>query len=170
MIETKLEREIGTQTNEVECHCLPSTDLINSARGVKFTPMWKPTEFENEQINDPDIGPVYKFLKECPAKPKWSEISMLSSETKTLINDWERLTFQDGLLCRKWESKDSHKHWLQIIVPTKYRDQILQQLHDSATGIHLGFWRTYNKIQVRFYWPKLREYINSGFKPANHVK
>ena len=159
VIETKLEREIGTQTNEVECHYLPSTESINSARGVKFTPMWKPTEFENEQINDPDIGPVYKFLKESPIKPKWSEISMLSSETKTLINDWDRLIFENSLLCRKWESKDGHKHWLQIIVPTKYRDQILQQLHDSATGGHLGFWRTYNKIQVRFYWPKLREYI-----------
>ena len=102
VIETKLEREIGTQTNEVECHCLPSTELINSATGIKFTPVWKPTEFENEQINDPDVGPVYKFLKENPVKPKWSEISMLSSETKTLINDWDQVTFQDGLLCRKW--------------------------------------------------------------------
>ena len=52
-----------------KCHCCKSAELQNEPPQVIETKLWKPTEFENEEVLDPDIGPVYKFLEENPVTP-----------------------------------------------------------------------------------------------------
>ena len=73
------------------------------------------------------------------------------------MNEWERLVMSDGLLYWQWETYDGTRCWLQLVVPTRYREPILQLL-DSATGGHQGFHKTFSQLQARYYWPKSRDY------------
>ena len=44
----------------------------------------------------------------------------------------------------------------QIVVPTKYRTEILELAHSLPMSGHLGVNKTQDRIIQHFYWPKLR--------------
>ena len=46
-----------------------------------------------------------------------------------------------------------------IVVPNHLKSKICSLYHDSITGGHMGFERTYRAILSRFYWPKMKAYI-----------
>ena len=157
-LEVKLQKEIGTQTmNDLYIPTLRGVQVVESVDSGNFDHETCET-LGQEQAKDPDIGPIYKFV-ECGEKPKWPEISHLSSESKRLIGDWHRLSIVDNILFRKWESNDGQKCWNQLVLPAKYRNSVLCHLHDSVTGGHLGLFKTLAKTQARFFWPKMRQDI-----------
>lgn len=49
---------------------------------------------------------------------------------------------RDGFLWRAYENEDGDSFTLQLVVPSKYRQQIAQELHCGATGGHLGVDKT----------------------------
>ena len=160
-LEIRLQRDIGIQVGE---------GFTEKEVGVRATQVIKCTDsgsfnsdtsrkLGQDQANDPDIGPVYRFIESGAEKPNWSTVSNLSSDSKRLVWEWGRLHIHEGILFRKWESTNGQKCWDQLILPMQYRDSVLEQLHDSVTGGHLGFYKTLVKIQARFFWPKMREDI-----------
>ncbi|XP_072142285.1 uncharacterized protein [Dermacentor andersoni] len=48
---------------------------------------------------------------------------------------------------------------LLLVVPTNLRTHVLRAMHDDSTAGHLGFTRTYNRIQGRFYWTSMQRDI-----------
>ena len=48
---------------------------------------------------------------------------------------------------------DDSQNWLQLVVPRKHREEILELLHDGAAGGCLGHEKTFSHIRERFYWP-----------------
>ena len=52
-----------------------------------------------------------------------------------------------------YESVDGTTITLQLMVPGKYHQQIVQELHRGALGGHLGADKTHAKLKERFYWP-----------------
>ena len=81
----------------------------------------------------------------------------------------------DNLYCnprnlRQFQCKDGYWYWNgRLCIPSMEDDSlievILKELHDSATGGHFGFDKTYAAISKRFYWPQMkrdiREYIRT---------
>ena len=68
---------------------------------------------------------------------------------------------QDGVLLRKWRPPEvpANEEWKvvnQIVVPPKYRKNIISLAHDNVLSGHLGVNKTHNKILQHFYWPKMR--------------
>ena len=68
---------------------------------------------------------------------------------------------QDGVLLRKWRPPEvpANEEWKvvnQIVVPPKYRKNIISLAHDNVLSGHLGVNKTHNKILLHFYWPKMR--------------
>ena len=62
---------------------------------------------------------------------------------------------------RQWEDvpgKGCNKH-LQLVVPRSSIGSVLQQLHSSPSGGHLGIFKTLEKVRSRFYWPGQRHDI-----------
>ena len=49
------------------------------------------------------------------------------------------------------------KERFRLIVPVKYRKQVLSGCHES--GGHLGMTKTFKKVAERFYWPALRNEV-----------
>lgn len=59
----------------------------------------------------------------------------------------------DGLVYRK---SDDERYEDRLVVPVKFRKQILKACHDSPLSGHCGTEKTFEKVNSRFFWPKLR--------------
>eukprot|EP00731_Ephydatia_muelleri_P034012 Em0044g32a len=76
-------------------------------------------------------------------------------------NAFGAVNVRDGVLFRQWEDvpgKGCNKH-LQLVVPRSWIGSVLQQLHSSPSGGHLGMFKTLEKVRSRFYWPGQRHDI-----------
>jgi len=117
------------------------------------------------QRDDPDIGPIVKLLKSSAGKPPWEAVALCSADTKALWHQWPRLTIQQGLLRRSFESADGKFVKWQIVWPSALRRQILEIAHGGMTSGHLSRRRTAATIQSRIYWPTwsadLNEFLHS---------
>ena len=63
---------------------------------------------------------------------------------------WDALILQDSLLCKKFIKKDGTGEYIQFIVPTAMKKEVLHQMHDSVLSGHLGCKKTKAKIIQRF--------------------
>jgi hypothetical protein len=76
--------------------------------------------------------------KEGEMRPAWSYISHTSPELKFYWSRLDSLIIVNGILCRKWESNNGNHFDLHIVLPSKLRTIVLNQLHNTVTGGHLG--------------------------------
>lgn len=75
---------------------------------------------------------------------------------------------QGGLLVRKWLSHGEDfvgQPVLQIVVPVKFRDEVLRTAHDQSG--HLGVRKTYNYILQYFFWPLLKRDVSHYIKSCH---
>ena len=140
---------------------------MNPARAASIFPFWTLEDMVHAQKKDPDIGPIVHLLQQSSEKPSWENVSHMSPESKILLVDWDRLVVHEGMLYRKWLHENGRIHWFQLALPQKYRDDVLRQLHDSATAGRAGAHRTYLKIRARFYFPKMRQFIRLWVKTCH---
>lgn len=68
---------------------------------------------------------------------------------------------RDNLLMRIWSplnasGQDDWSVVKQIVVPHRYRDEILTLAHDNPLAGHLGVNKTYDRILRHFFWPGLK--------------
>ena len=52
----------------------------------------------------------------------------------------------------------------RINVPPHLVDTVLWESHDSLVGAHLGFDKTFNKVQSRYFWPSMRKDVENYVK------
>ncbi|CAK1602413.1 unnamed protein product [Parnassius mnemosyne] len=98
---------------------------------------WKDS-LQHAQQEDSDIKPILEWMKASAPKPKWSDVSAMSSTTKSYWAQWDSLLIQDGVLCRKWENGRGDRCRLQMVVPKAKVPDVLQLYHSGCSGGHLG--------------------------------
>lgn len=80
-------------------------------------------------------------------------------------------TNKNGVLMRKWRPVDaSADEWNevhQIVVPKKFRTEILTLSHDAPVGGHLGVRKTLDRIQRHFYWPSIKRDVTEYCKTCH---
>lgn len=64
----------------------------------------------------------------------------------------------DGVLVRKWSAYGDADPVLQLVVPVKFRELVLQSAHGDVAG-HFGVRKTYQRLLQHFYWPKIRKSV-----------
>jgi len=127
-----------------------------------------PWSFEglvSAQRDDPDIGIIVKLL-ESKTKPPWEAVVLCSAATKAQWHQWPRLTIQEGLLRRSFETTDGKFVKWQIVWPFALRRQILEIAYGGMTGGHLGRRRTAATIQSRIYWPTWSADLDHFLRPC----
>ena len=67
----------------------------------------------------------------------------------------------DNIRMRKWsptecDNGEKGETVYQIMVPTAYRQEVLELAHDLPISGHLGISKTYNRGLQHFYWPDLK--------------
>ena len=133
--------------------------LVPTLKVVSIEPLWDRDTMLNFQEEDSSIGPVLQLLNENPERPKWSEVSHLSEFSKLLLRCWDQLVVREGLLYRKGLLHNPNSQWFQLILPRSCWQTALEYAHDMATSRHNGVKRTIQTLKARFWWPKLREFV-----------
>ena len=60
---------------------------------------------------------------------------------------WISMVNKDGLLCRCFKSLDGSSSNLQLVVPRQLHREVLQELHEGATGGYLGEEKTLKRLK-----------------------
>ena len=109
-----------------------------------------PQDLRALQLDDPAIGPVLLAM-EAREHPAADVISCGGPEVRCLLQLWDRISVDDGLLKHRYESTSGQRSWKQLVVPSALRKEILQELHAGALKGHLGEDKPSAKVQQRFY-------------------
>ena len=67
-------------------------------------------------------------------------------EVRRLMQLWDCLMLEDGLLKQKYESVNSQGSWTQFVLPHVLREEIMQELHYGSLEGHLGEDKTMGKV------------------------
>ena len=80
--------------------------------------------------------------------------------------------FRNGVLMRKWRPSDvredtdwSVKH--KIVLPKRFRIDVLSFAHENPLSGHLGVTKTYHKLLNHFFWPCMKEDVSKFCKSCH---
>ena len=112
-------------------------------------------ELQTEQGIDSNLSKLldYKLRHE---KPPNNEIAASSPEFRHYVNYWDSIRVRDNLLHKQVMTTDGRIKWL-LLVPKHLRKSVVDSLHNSVFGGHLGTKKTLNKILQNHYWFNLRD-------------
>ena len=116
-------------------------------------------DLHKRQLEDPEIGPVVRW-KEQGRRPPAEEAQRLSPASRHYWLNWNSLHLREGLLFRKFQKKNGTGTYMQFLLPSSMKDEVLRQSHNSLLGGHLGQKKTRGKVKQRFFWHGLREDVN----------
>ena len=111
------------------------------------------------QRQDPDLKQVIKWL-ETKTFPKVFPKNA-SSHVKALWSQCHHLVMQNKILYRQWEDVQGRglNKTLQLVLPSSLVPAVLEGLHSSLVGGHMGAKKTLDKVRCRFYWVGQRKDI-----------
>ena len=109
-------------------------------------------ELSQAQTEDYNISRLLQ-AKQQNQRPLMNESNGESLEYRHLLQQWDQLIVQEGILWRLYAQPREDLSWKQLVVPQKFRSDILKSLHEGVTGGHLGQEKTLSKLKERFYWP-----------------
>ena len=121
-------------------------NLDTRCRAVPHVTMFgnDPAVMRQAQLEDQDICPILCLKEVSSQKPAWCDVSIQSQDAKLYWAQWESLVLLEGVLYRQWESPIGDWVVNQLILPRKFREDVLTQLHDSPVVVtwvltkHLG--------------------------------
>ena len=109
-----------------------------------------PAEIWKLQLDDDVLGPIAVAV-ETKQKPNISQ--QKSRAYGLLLQQWDRLYVQDGLLFRDYQDTKGNHKWAQLLVPKALQEEVVSSLHGGVASGHLGDEKTISRIRERFYWP-----------------
>ena len=115
-------------------------------------------DLHQQQRNDANIGPILE-AKLTGNKPSSQDMVTRSPASRHYWILWDSLAVYDGILCKKFVKRDGSGEYLQLVVPSSMKKEILHQMHDALVSGHLGCKKTKAKTLQRFYWYALKEDI-----------
>ena len=136
-------------------HCskdCPDTHSTATIVAVTTPIGYSHAELRQAQLEDPSIGEILQ-AKQGNCKPATEHAKGQNLEYRRLFQQWEQLTVSDGILWREYAQPREDRGWTQLVVPKKFHQDILRDLHEGVTGGHLGEVKTLSKLKERFYWP-----------------
>ena len=110
------------------------------------------SELKQAQLEDSNVGKLLQ-AKHDNCRPSAEQSSGESLEFRHLLQQWDQLEVEDGILWCIYAQPRDNVSWKQLVVPQKFRTEILKDLHEGITGGHLGQEKTVKKLKERFYWP-----------------
>lgn len=99
----------------------------------------------------------------CQAIEKNVTLRSDKLEAKKLWRQRKQLFMEDGLLVRK--RKESGRVQDQLILPTKWKEEVLTMLHDKMG--HLGRDRVIDLVRGRFYWNGMKKDVEEWIGKCN---
>jgi Integrase zinc binding domain len=89
-------------------------------------------------------------LKESYKEDSWGQDMLLKHQLNEQLSDM--VTVHCGFIRKK--------HKIYVGTNKEWRTKMIQVLHDSTIGGHLGILGTYQRVKKLFYWPKLKDDVH----------
>lgn len=117
---------------------------------IAAMPQLTTSELRVAQQADPVKQEVLEFWKDKrhPSHEVWAQLSQL---TLILLQQWDRLVQQDGVLYRKVFRSYGAEAVFQLLLPSAMISEVLTQVHQEHG--HQGVERTLELLRPRCYWP-----------------
>ena len=100
------------------------------------------------QRKDPDLMDLISYLED-EILPQDNRIARA---TLRVIDDY--YLDDNGLLCHLWTPTGRGRSGIQpqLVIPSALRHEILTLGHNDVTAGHMGTFKTYEKLRLRYYW------------------
>ena len=110
------------------------------------------TELRKFQQEDDTVGLLLKAVEDQQRPP--SSVSQgKSRKFQLVLQQWNQLYVNVGLLFRRYEDCQGNEQYAQLVLPESLTAEVLNNLHSGVAGGHLGEEKTLERLQERFYWP-----------------
>lgn len=109
-------------------------------------------DLKEAQQQDSLLSEVIGWKTKGHKPPYWCMKKRTAAE-RAFWHDYHRLTFNDGLLCRRVFDNVTHLDRYQIIVPHVYRETVLELLHGNPVTGHMSPDKVVKRAQQFCYWP-----------------
>ena len=113
------------------------------------------TSLASAQGADPALKNLFQWVTRA-APPSTHELQGLKRATWHLVKEFQSLKIINGVLCREFFHKRRPSYFQQLI-PASLVTQVLNSIHSSTTGGHLGIFKTVEKVRERFYCPGFQD-------------
>jgi len=103
-----------------------------------------------------DIGPDELKVKQKadPTLRKYWELA-----DKSVDGAKQQFFTKKGILYCRYCGKQNTDKFIQLVVPNELREKVVSLAHDTLLAIHRGTGETLTRVQQKFYWPGIREYV-----------
>ena len=119
---------------------------------------WTVDQLKDWQRADITLGQVVRWLERSPLRPAWREVEVATVPLKYYWTIWDTLRIDKGLLVRITKLPHGNSAPIkQIIAPQEIRRRVLQSLHGSPTGGHVGRNKLFGRVRQRFFWVGYKE-------------
>ena len=141
--------------------CLALSAEITDTLDLEGIESLSSRDMRSAQCTDQLLSKMINFVK-MGKKPNLKQLPS-SPETQLLLNNFDRLVLENGVLCRKINFESENK--LQIVLPSCFRQTALRGLHDDIG--HHGRDRTLDLVRERFYWPRMSSEVENYVKQCD---
>ena len=124
------------------------------------------SDLQQLQQADGIVGPILKAVTENK-RPSPNMTQGKDRKFHQLLQQWNQLYIQQGLLFRCYEDCHGEEKWAQLVVPLVLQKEVLHDLHSGAVGGHLGEDKTLNRLRERFYWPGHTEDVHRWWQQCS---
>ena len=107
---------------------------------------WEGDELAQAQREDAELQKIIAVKSEgtnCLQPP---------ADLQKYVAVWAQIQMQGSRLVRFPPSNSDAANQVQIVIPSSMVPKVLRQLHNDATGGHLGIQKLQAKVKDRFYW------------------
>ena len=111
------------------------------------------------QKNDPNVAIVLDWLTKSPDRPARNLVQDKSPTVRNLWLSWQQLQIVDGLLYKRHDTNSKLTTRLQLVVPEKLQDRVIEANHASIFAGHLGAKKTLSRISRSFFWLNMNEAV-----------
>ena len=159
-ISRKIKVKIPSNNNNSEINLDGGSDQINRASSQEPAILqgFTTTELQQKQSKDSAIGKILEW-KLAGRRPTGAEVTPTSPEVRHYWNYLESLELHKGLLYKRKHSPENKDESLQFLVSSEMRKHIIDRMHNSVLGGHLGTKKTTAKIQQKYYRFNMRDDI-----------
>ena len=111
-------------------------------------------EVRDLQDRTPWMNAMKKFIEKGEIPQEGSEVKAV-----TITKSAHKYAVEDDILYLAITSKSTNRRRLLLVIPEPLREKLCLQFHSDAFAGHLGSRITYEKMRIRYYWPKMAAYI-----------
>ena len=118
-------------------------------------PKMSAKEMRSAQMEDQTINHVMKWL-ESATRPTRESIAGTGTAVHYYHARFDQLQLLDGVACIATSDEDESDKRVRVLAPEKYRNDIIEAIHNSPVGGHFGVAKSLDKLREKFHWFKMK--------------